>query len=42
LSDSLREFVKAVEDTVIDSIDVETADLLLHSLDVMIDEMIKK
>jgi hypothetical protein len=42
LSDSFKEFVKAVEETVIDSLDIETADLLIHTLDVMVDEMIKK
>jgi hypothetical protein len=42
LSDSLREFVKAVDEKVIDSVDIETADLLIHSLNVMIDELIKK
>jgi hypothetical protein len=38
----LREFVKAIDEKVIESVDIETADLLIHSLNVMIDELIKK
>ena len=42
VADSLKEFVKAVEETVIDSLDVETASILVKSLSVMVEEMIKK
>ena len=42
MADSLKEFVKAVEETVIDSLDVETAAILVQSLSVIVEEMIKK
>ena len=42
VSESLSEFVKAVEDTVIDSLDIETASILIKSISVLVEEMIKK
>lgn len=42
VSELLGDFVKAVEDTVIPSIDIETSRCMVESLDVMTTELIKK
>jgi hypothetical protein len=42
VSELLSEFVKAVADAVIPSIDIETSRCMVESLDVMVTELIKK
>mmetsp|Transcript_33001 Transcript_33001/g.50530 ORF Transcript_33001/g.50530 Transcript_33001/m.50530 type:complete len:384 (+) Transcript_33001:1458-2609(+) len=42
LADTLKDFMKAVEDTVLDSIDLETADHLLETLSTMVEWLVKK
>ena len=40
--DTLRDFVKAIHETVIDSLDIETADHLIETLDTIITTLIDK
>lgn len=42
VSDTLRDFIRAIQDTVIESIDIETADHLLETLDTMFTTLILK
>ena len=42
VAETFKLFIRAVRDTVIDSIDIETADNLCESLEVIITELLKK
>ena len=42
LYDITKDFIKAINDCFIDSIDIETAGYLVETLDVMISEICKK
>lgn len=42
MADLLKDFTKAIKETVIESVDIETADHLIETLDTIFSTMIEK